>query len=247
MIWFIGGRDEARMFILDDASSFGISLPPELLSLLKNGNRLKVLDARGLAEDLYIVTENTDRPVTVLGNGGALAITLLRRLGFDADYNFIGVERTYGKSRGGKAAINYEITERAEPNQRLLDDVVASGATVNYVIRELGMRPPQLMALLISGDTRGQFREDQGSTVRGVETVYAAKSMDWNGGYPALLSARFLLKKVRDDRGYAKYLGRYLDGREDEVREIVQSVDLGPFELLYSDPKAFIEAFGGQT
>ncbi|MFH1294503.1 MAG: phosphoribosyltransferase [Candidatus Aenigmatarchaeota archaeon] len=240
----IGEEVESRMFILDDASPFGIDLPEDLISLLKRNNKLKILDAEKLAEDLYLLTEEVDEPVTVLGNGGALVMALLSRLGYRPDFNLVGIERRYGNS-DGRTIIDFEITRSADPRQRLVDDVIASAGTINYAIRELGIDEPEALALLISGDRRSQFREEYGSTVRNVSGVTAARSVCWKSGYPAILSARFLLKKVRDDPGYGKYLSRYVNGQIDDVRAMVDRMDLGPFDLLYENPDGFIKQFGG--
>ncbi|MFQ5647693.1 MAG: phosphoribosyltransferase [Candidatus Aenigmatarchaeota archaeon] len=183
--------------------------------------------------------------MSVLGNGGALVYAMLSRLGFSPEYNFIGIERAYGKSNG-KTDISYSITKEVPPNSRIVDDVIASGSTVNFAIKELGINRPDMLALVMSGDTRNQYREEEGSTVRNVERVYAAKSVDYRGGFPAIFSARFLLKKVKEGNGYRRYLSKYVDGRVDEVAGLLKGVETGPLDLLYREPETFIKEFGGE-
>jgi len=243
----VGAEEKGRMFVLDDATPFGVRLPSDLLALLKEYNRVKVLDAAGLAEDLYLLADRPDVPVTAVGSGAILTLALLSRMGCRPDYNIVGVERIYGKPLcNERASISFRLTQIAKLNPRLVDDVVASGSTINYVMTELGIRePPDVLALVLSGDTRGEYREADGSTVKNVSAVYVARSVaSTDGGRPAILSARFLLKKAREDASYRRYLDKYAGGRAEELLELVRGVDTKPFDLLYNDPIAFLKEFG---
>lgn len=243
MSWFIGSEERSRLFILDDISPLGIELPDEMLSLLKQYNKTKILDSESLAEDLYLLAEGDD-PVTVLGNGGALTYVLLSRIGYRPDYSFVGMKRSYGKRRSGKTDIKYDITPNGKAWDRILDDVVAGGGTVNFAIRELGLNKPEMLLLVLSGEKRGEFRCKEGSTISNVDRVVSPVSVRYNRGFPAIFSARYLLKKVPDDRGSRRYLSKYIGGRVDEFVGIAEGVDIEPLDMLYRDPDLFIKEFG---
>ena len=231
------------MFVLDDVSPFGIELPDGMLSLLKQYNRTKILNSESLAEDLCILSDG-DYPVTVLGNGGALTYALLSRIGYNPEYSYVGMRRTYGRKKDGSIDIRYKMTRNSRAWNRILDDIVAGGGTVNFAINEMGLDRPEVMLLVLSGENRGEFRCKEGSTVRNVGRVISSVSVKYNSGFPAIFSARYLLKKVPEDPGSRKYLSKYVGGRVDEFVDIAERIDIEPLDILYNDPDLFIKEFG---
>lgn len=245
MNYFIGDEVEGNMFILDDATPLGIEFPKAYLDVLKRNNRkVEVLDAAQLAEDLLIIAD--ERPVTLLGRGGILVGSLLRQKGFVQPFGFVDVERRYAASNG-QVEISYLLGERSgEIAPVFVDDVIASGNTLNFALRELEARGSDAWALVLSGNTRGGYREAAGSTVQNTNNVYAARQVSRrDGSKSAILSARYLLRGVRDNPGYRRYLMKYVgaDGMV-EVMGILRGLDLGPYEMLYAEPRRFLEAFG---
>ncbi len=226
------------MFVLDDSKPFGLRIPEDYLEILKRRNKVKVLDAGTLAEDLFILTDNDKEPVTLVGNGGVLTYTLLSRLGFRPDFLLVNVRRNY---KNGSLA-GYEVDGSAA-SPKFIDDVIASGGTINAVASRFGLKP-DVYSLVISGDRRGSFRQKEGSTVRNTGRIYATKVVNYENGFPAIFSSRFLLKKVRDDRDYRAYFSKYVEDVS-PVLTMLRRMDLTPFELLEREPKQFIKEYGG--
>lgn len=221
--------------MLDDGRPFGLEIPEDYLKILKKRNKIKVLDVTTLAEDLFLLTDSDKEPVTLVGNGGVLTYTLLSRLGLRPAYSIVRVKRNY---RDGRYEVDGDL-----PTRLLIDDVIASGGTVNAVVDKFNLKNPDLYSLVISGDTRGSFRQQEGSTVRNTGNVSAAKIVRYENGFPAIFSSRFLLKKVRDDPEYRSYISKYVDGIS-SVLSTLRRMDLAPFELLEREPQQFIREYG---
>lgn len=215
-----------------------MQIPESYLEQLGRKNKSKVLNATALAEDLFCLISG-ETPVNLVGNGGVLTYVLLSKLGYKPDFSVINVKRVY---QNGKPAI-YQVNGNSS-SQVLMDDVIASGETVNSVIDRSGILNPDVYSLMISGDTRSSFREKEGSTVRNTRNVYSARIVRSENGFPAIFSSRFLLKGVRDNPGYRSYLSKYVD-TVSSVLGALRKMDLTPFELLEREPEGFIKEYGG--
>lgn len=236
---FIGDTEYGELFILDDAEPFGISIPKAYVGLLKERNKVKIMRAEELAEDLFVLAGNEDK-ITAVGSGGVIVYTLLRRLGYDADPSLVRMKRKYMKGE----LDGYEI-EGGNATGVLVDDVIGSGGTLAYLSQFYGLESPSAYCLVLSGRLGGIYREKDGSTVKNIGSVCASREVKrGDGGFPAIFSSRFLLKRVREDYDYRKYLSRYVSDIS-RVAGLINDIDLSPFELLEKEPQQFIKEYGG--
>ncbi|MBI2578595.1 MAG: hypothetical protein HYW26_02685 [Candidatus Aenigmarchaeota archaeon] len=249
MNYFIGEKVEGSIFVLDDAKPFGIKFPDDYEKLLrKNNGTLRVIDAEELTFYLmyFMETSTGQKPVTLIGKGGALTGVLLRRRGFSKQMSFADVERTYS-SDGNGTKINYRIIScDDELYPRIADDVIASGTTLNFLMRELGLRESDVYTLVLSGDTNSGWRDATGSTLANSRNVYAAAVALRPNAKPAIFSTRYLLYGVKNNPRYRDYLAKYVGG-EQNVRSILpmlREIDLSPFDLLYKEPREFLRKYG---
>ena len=238
--------------MLDDASPFGIDMPNAYLDLLRENNEsLELLDAEKLASELAEIANSTQyvtQEMYMPGSGGVLTAALLARYGFRPKTTRINVKRNYIVNPGEKRpTIKYEIESPMDKKECcvIVDDIIASGGTINALINYSGVTKADVYTLLLSGKTRGEFRCKDGSTVKGVETLRTAQVVDWEKGMPAILSFRFLLEKARTSKNYVEYISKYTGGDMQQIVDIISKVDTGPFELLFSRPDDFFRRFGG--
>lgn len=226
-----------------------MKIPDEYVSLLRENNEsLEVLNAEKLAAELAGIARPAESAY-MLGNGGAVACTLLARYGFCPRYSFIEVRRNYEMRTGCKRpAITYDIRAPMDRSysRTVVDDIVASGGTVSALVEYSGAGEADVLALLLSGKTRGEFRCKDGSTVKGVKNIVTAQIVDWESGMPAILSFRFLLEKAKKNMEYVNYISKYTGGDVQRIYDILGKVDTQPFEMLFRDPCEFFQKFGGR-
>lgn len=235
---FIGDTEYGEVFILDDAEPFGISIPKAYVGLLKEQNKVKILRAEELAEDLFILTNGETR-ATAVGSGGIVVYALLKRLGYDADFSLVKMRRKYQRGE-----LDGYVIENGSANDVLLDDVIGSGGTLAYLSQFYGLASPSVYCLVISGRLSGAYREKDGSTVKNIGSVYASREVKrGDGGFPAIFSSRFLLKRVREDYDYRKYMSKYISDVL-RVSGLIKDMDLSPFDMLEKEPLQFIEEYG---
>ncbi len=227
----------ADLFILDDASPLGIVLPSELVDLFRN-RRICVLDAEDLARELSYLIKDFKDPLLV-GGGGILTYTFLTRFGYKEDAKIIEVSRKYLYEEVDKTPrIIFEINGNQEGRTNCIDDIIASGATISQLGQNL-----RCITLLLSSQARGKYRKKEGSTVINVDELFTAQRVNCDKGFPAIFSSRFLIKQIRDNPDYLRYVSKYTD--PNTLLTIVKELDKKPFDMLYEDPNKFIKTYGG--
>ncbi|MBU0898186.1 MAG: phosphoribosyltransferase domain-containing protein [Nanoarchaeota archaeon] len=234
----------SRMFILDEARPFGIEIPGKCKSALKKYNGLKIIDSEDLADDLFLFLDDyaKNKKLYLVGSGGVIAYTLMSRLGLKNDYEIIDVNRLYKSGN----LVDFKMDKKIDISDGILiDDVIASGETLNFVIRESNSFMSDAACLIISGDIRSGYRQEERSTVSNIRNVICPQKVDYKRGFPAIFSSRMLLKKVREDNGYRKYVSKYAKDNIDSLLKSINEVDITPFNVLYDDPEGFIKEFGG--
>ena len=174
-----------------------------------------------------------EQPVSLLGAGGILTFTLLRRLGFNVPYETVDIRRTYGKG------ITYQMD--SPPKYRcLIDDIVASGATVNYAAQN---DLPTVCCAALSLGTKGRYREPDGGVKNTSKVVAGIGIQGDNGSPPAIFSSRYLLWKIRDP-AYRSYLSPYVGDRTADALAAAKTANTELFDILYNDPPAFVRRYG---
>ncbi len=240
---------------MDDATQFGVkdSDVAKLASMLRGP--VEILDGSKLAKDMP-KQANGNQSFVPVGTGGALTYCLLRKEGFETDYTYVEPKRVYEYGMGKRPSINVVMQERDERASflsetdgtiTLLDDVIASGMTLNACMDWIGRKNRfDSMSLVLSMDIRpgDRWRAKEGSTINGITTAYASQTVKGVSGRPAILSLRFILLKCRDE-GNASYLMKYVDeDSRSTIMDFIRSVDIGYLGLLYKDPVGFIKCMG---
>ena len=223
------------MFILDDLTPFEI----EISGLIKQFKKEPyVLNAEDLAGELVsILPEDFNNPA-IIGSGGAMTFSLMKRFGYDKTPYLIGVKRRYAQHPGQKyQAIEFDVSGKVDSSRQVIDDVVASGATINQFGEKL-----KCASLVLSLQSRGKYRQKEGTTVKGLDQIYCGQGVNCKTGFPAIFSGRFLLQSGSDEN-YFSYLSKYLESPDDMREEIKKSCN-PQIKLLYEDPIKFIETQG---
>ncbi len=224
------------VFILDDLTPLGVNLPNDLFNCFNRDRSLCVLDAGDLARGMCSAVVDFEDPV-VLSGGGVLTYTLMKREGYDEVPEIVDIRRDYVLGEGSRRP---EIVFSFEGNydgRNCIDDIVSSGATINQLGSDL-----RVASLMLSCQARGVYRTKNGSTIKGIETLFTSGRVNCKSGFPAIFSARYLVKKIRDNPSYVNYVAKYADASK--LLSVVNEIDKSPFDLLYDDPIQFIERYG---
>ncbi|MFH1307673.1 MAG: phosphoribosyltransferase [archaeon] len=196
-----------------------------------------MLNSEDLALELAVLVEDFNSPVLV-GSGGVMTYTLMTRLGYNKDPKIIGVKRKYIYEKGQtRPKISFSVNGNYE-GKNFIDDIIASGATISQFGENL-----RCASLLLSSQTRGEYRTKQGSTIKSVDDLFVIQRVNSRQGFPAIFSSRFLVKQIRDNPEYMKYVSKYADTLL--LTEVIQNIDRKPFDLLYENPTKFIQTYGG--
>lgn len=225
------------LFILDDVSPLGINLSKAFFDSFCKAGKVTVFNAEELASELVNITAS-DNPLLV-GSGAVLAYTLMSRYGFRRDLAIVSVKRTYETVEGDKRPrIKFEISGDLQGRTECLDDIIASGATINQIGNNL-----TLSTLLTSNQTRGEYRTKQGSTIKNVSKLFTAQRVNSPRGFPAIFSTRFLVGQVPTNIAYQNYVSKYADITL--LLAAISQTDIAPLKELYTNPREFIRRYGG--
>lgn len=229
----------ADLFILDDLTPFGIKIPAELFGCFKKSGEIKALNAEDLALELSDLIKENDANPLVLGGGGILTYALMSRFSYKRDPEFVKIKRFYKYSPGEKRPrIEFKVDGRIGSSKFCIDDIVASGSTINQIGDNL-----TCATLLTSLQCRGGYRKKEGSTINKVSKLFTAQGVNNKKGFPAIFSMRFIAMQTADQKDYVEYLSKYSE--TGTLLEIVKEIDKSPLELLYQDPIKFIKTYGG--
>ena len=255
--------EDKTLFLFDDVSVLGISYPQRLVDLLQEFNKpLQVLQAEQLAADLAPILP-IKQNIAVVSGGGVLTYLLLKKAGYQGELReVIEIERRYEQGRPlcelrSRISICPLLSSSCSSSPELmLDDIIASGKTINAFLRESSQRT-RVGCLLASTNVPkgvGGERIRNGSTFENVEKLYCSQlvngTLDQNNcnRKPAILSLRYLLTKAVDNEDYRKgYLAKKFGGYEsaEEIASLVRTIDCTPITLLRRDPIAFLKQYGG--
>ncbi|MBR9701355.1 phosphoribosyltransferase [Candidatus Pacearchaeota archaeon] len=236
MVIFIGGSEIiSELFILDDLSPFGIKIPADLINSFRK--EVCILDSENLARELTEIIEDFDNPL-LIGNGGILTYTLMKRFGYNQNPEILDIQRKYIYERSKKMPkINFEISGTIDGRKNCLDDIIASGATINQIGENL-----KCASLVLSSQARGKYRKKEGTSVKNVDELFYSQKVNCATGFPAIFSTRFLVSKVRDSEEYNTYISKYAN--LDMLLPALEKINRAPLDLLYAGPIKFIEEYG---
>ena len=256
MVYFIVKDVNCTKIILDDVTPFGITVPERAMQLLRDKASAVILNAEELSVRLLkkLPRDVEDSTFCPLSGGGVMAFTLLRRAGLAQNpSSVIDAVRTYkeveGKLRPSVAingALYYKPGSPPVPTAKtvIIDDVVASGRTIDSAARYLNSRGlagwPNAITLLLSSSTSGGYRTSSDSTLQTINDLYSAvRARSPAGGCPVIFSLRALLEK----REYAETEAARklaIDGKE--LVELLNGVDRSLLKIMRRDPLGFIDA-----
>ncbi len=231
---------------MDDVTPFGTDKDQvkKLIGLLRDPQQL--LSAEEQAMQLFRIIPKEEMEIAAIGYGGALTYTLLSREGLDLPFTMLDAQRNYtfitGEKRPRiKCDISGGIAFGSEVSL-LIDDVVASGQTMYASSMYLGRQFVNAAALVMSGDVRSNYRSGSGSSASGIDTLYASQIVNGKGGFPAILSLRFVLLKT-EYSGNLDYLLKYAKPEnKQELEDLLRSkiIDIEQLRLLYRNPRQFV-------
>ncbi|MDE1856742.1 MAG: hypothetical protein KGH98_01515 [Candidatus Micrarchaeota archaeon] len=250
---YFTGREPktGQLFVLDDVTAFGAdrSKVSDIIGALRG--RPTVFDAVDLARELgRMIPEGVD--AVLLGNGGMVTYRLIVDSGswFKPPIACLNVRRDYVYMPGQKrptvsikiaAGDNGTVSGAYAKRLVLLDDVVASGGTINacrlYLTNNAMVDGPagfDSASLVASGDLRGIFRSSVGSTIVGINDTYTSQIVRGPSGFPAILSLRFALLRT-DDAQKMEYLLKYADsGKIGALKSAIKDIDRESLARAYS-------------
>lgn len=247
---------KARLFILDDATPFGIRTD-RILGFFERDPSISILRSDRLAAELAkrIPEEDTVVPVAY---GGIMVFALLRRAGLLQSLDgYLITKRVYDWSERERrvmpvmAECSAVGIDQASSKTNILDDIVASGMTVDTCIRKFYGRVDSVSTLVVSGvvSKGDRYRVRAGSTIPGADNLYSAISVTGTSGRPSIYSLRYLLEKAKyAESELARFVQRYMPNDRGEFKQLMlEAEEARPFKLLRKSPCEFLETYSKKT
>lgn len=181
-------------FALIDEYGLGNKIKGLRELLASEGRKVDLVDGTQAIRELS--DKLKDYQVIAVGKGGKIVAEKAK-----IKYDYLPVNRNITYNTWGKE-INYEIGE-VKLNGKpvlLLDDVIASGDTLNKVLEKLGLTEADAASIAISGAILGDGRFPKGSTVRNFRNVYSGVRVSNDERMPKIYSVRGLIKCAEDEQ-----------------------------------------------
>ena len=243
---------KARLFILDDVTPLGIRAD-RILDFFGRDPSVSVLRSDRLAAELIKKVPGEDTLVPI-AYGGLIAFALLRREGLPGDFGgYLIAKRAYEWSENDRRQIPRVIECSAVDiapfgsRVNILDDIVASGLTMNVCIQKFYGRVNGVSAFVVSSvvSRDDRYRTLEGSTIPEADNLYASMSVAGTNGRPAIYSLRYLLEKAKYvESDLTRFVQRYIIGDKEEFRKLMlETEEPGPLRLLRKSPAEFLERY----